>query len=98
MKTKELEAALPEWLKLDNVMLGRGGVVTRALAHSARSLSDYCMSVIFDCDGKAYTRMFVVSKDVPREILSHNDGDHRKVVFVNGFKYVRDEQFDLDLS
>lgn len=59
MKTKELEAALPEWLQLDNVMLGKGGVMTRALAHSARDERDRCMSVIFDSKGRAYTRMFV---------------------------------------
>lgn len=98
MKTKELEAALPDWLKLDNVMLGRGGIVTRALAHSARDESKRCMSVIFDRNGKAYVREFVVMKDVPREILSHNPGDGRKVVYVNGFKYVRDESMDLDVS
>ena len=51
MKTKDLEAALPGWLKLDNVMIGKGGVVTRALAHSARDESERCMSVIFDRKG-----------------------------------------------
>ena len=98
MKTKDLEAALPDWLKLDNVMMGKGGVVTRALAHSARDESKRCMSVIFDSKGRAYTRMFVVVEDVPNEILSHNPGDGRKVVYVNGFKYVRDESMDLDVS
>lgn len=98
MKTKELEAALPDWLQLDNVMLGRGGVVTRALAHSARDERDRCMSVIFDSKGRAYTRMFVVVEEVPGEILQHNPGDGRKVVYVNGFKYVRDESMDLDLK
>lgn len=98
MKTKELEAVLPEWLKLDNVMLGRGGIVTRALAHSARDESERCMSVLYDGKGKAYVRNFVVTKDVPNEILQYNPGDGHKVVFVNGFKYVRDESMDLDLS
>ena len=98
MKTKELEAALPDWLKLDNVMIGKGGVVTRALAHSALDESKRCMSVVFDRKGKAYTRMFVVVEDVPGEILSHNPGDGCKVVYVNGFKYIRDESMDLDVS
>ena len=89
---------MPERLQLDNVMLGRGGVVTRALAHSARDERDRCMSVIFDSKGRDYTRMFVVEEDVPSEILSHNPGDGRKVVYVNGFKYVRDESMDLDVS
>ena len=98
MKTKDLEAALPGWLKLDNVMIWKGGVVTRALAHSARDESERCMSVIFDRKGKAFVRMFVVAEDVPKEILQHNRGDGHNVVYVNGFKYIRDESLDLDLS
>lgn len=97
MKTKDLEAALPDWLKLDNVMIGRGGVVTRALAHSARDESRRCMSVLFNAKGKAYTRTYIVRKDVPKEILRYNMGDGHKVVFVNGFKYIRDKSMDLDL-
>ena len=98
MKTKDLEAALPEWLKLDNVMIGKGGVVTRALAHNARCESSRCMSVLFNAKGEAYSRTYVVKNDMPREILNYNTGDGHKVVFVNGFKYVRDKSLDLDLS
>lgn len=98
MKTKDLEAALPEWLKLDNVMMGKGGVVTRALAHSAREESERCISVLFNAKGEAYTRTYIVTNDMPKEILRYNMGDGQKVVYVNGFKYVRDETFDLDIS
>lgn len=98
MKTKELEAALPGWLQLDNVMLGKGGVVTRALAHSARDERERCMSVVFDRKGKAFARNFFMWEDMPGEILQHIPGNSREVVFVNGFKYVRNESLDLDLS
>jgi hypothetical protein len=98
MKTKELEELLPDWLELDNVMLRKGGHVTRALAHSDRGECGRCVSVLFDADGKAYVRRFSGQADIPDEIRQYGQGDGRKAVYVNGFKYIRDESVDLDVD
>lgn len=95
MKEDTFVGKLPKTVKLDHICTGKGGRVTHALGHTIKSDGTLTgLSVLWDSDGKSFIRRYADANDIQNEIKILNQAKE-DVVFLNGWKYLRDKQFDV---